>query len=55
MRTWLNRMGWTGEMFKNPHKLFIERLDGDCANRFGRYNDQYGASNNNDNDPNPRF
>lgn len=56
MRTWLNRMGWTGEMFKNPHKLFIERLNGDCANRFGRFNDQYGASNNNDdNDPNPRF
>ena len=53
MRTWLNRMGWTGEMFKNPHKLFIERLNGDCANRFGRYNDQYGA--NNDDNETPLF
>lgn len=41
MRTWLNRMGWTGEMFKNPHKLFIERLQGDAAWRFGRNGDQY--------------
>lgn len=43
MRTWLNRMGWTGQMFKNPHKHFIERLQGDAAWRFGRNGDQYGA------------
>lgn len=41
MRTWLNRMGWTGEMFKNPHALFIKRLAGDAAWRFGRNGDQY--------------
>ena len=41
MRTWLNRMGWTGEMFKNPHKLFIERLQGNSAWRFGKNGDQY--------------
>ncbi len=41
MRTWLNRMGWTGEMFKNPHKLFIKRLQGDAAWRFGRSGDLY--------------
>ena len=41
MRTWLNRMGWTGEMFKNPHALFIKRLNGDSAWRFGRDGDQY--------------
>lgn len=41
MRTWLNRMGWTGEMFKNPHKLFIKRLQGDTAWRFGRNGDLY--------------
>ena len=41
MRTWLNRMGWTGEMFKNPHALFIKRLAGDSAWRFGRNGDQY--------------
>lgn len=41
MRTWLNRMGWTGEMFKNPHKLFIKRLQGDAAWRFGKNGDLY--------------
>lgn len=41
MRTWLNRMGWTGEMFKNPHALFIKRLAGNAAWRFGRNGDQY--------------
>lgn len=41
MRTWLNRMGWTGETFKNPHKLFIERLNGDSAWRFGKNGDLY--------------
>lgn len=41
MRTWLNRMGWTGEMFKNPHALFIKRLQGDAAWRFGRNGDLY--------------
>lgn len=41
MRTWLNRMGWTGEMFKNPHALFIKRLSGDAAWRFGRNGDQF--------------
>ena len=41
MRTWLNRMGWTGEMFKNPHKLFIKRLQGDSAWRFGKNGDLY--------------
>ena len=41
MRTWLNRMGWTGEMFKNPHKLFIKRLQGDSAWRFGKNYDKY--------------
>lgn len=41
MRTWLNRMGWTGEMFKNPHALFIKRLQGDAAWRFGKNGDQY--------------
>lgn len=41
MRTWLNRMGWTGEMFKNPHKLFIKRLQGDAAWRFGKSGDLY--------------
>lgn len=41
MRTWLNRMGWTGEMFKNPHALFIKRLQGDSAWRFGKSGDLY--------------
>ena len=41
MRTWLNRMGWTGEMYKNPHKLFISRLQGDVAWRFGKSGDLY--------------
>lgn len=41
MRTWLNRMGWTGEMFKNPHKLFVKRLQGDAAWRFGKNGDLY--------------
>lgn len=41
MRTWLNRMGWTGETFKNPHALFIKRLEGDSAWRFGRNGDLY--------------
>lgn len=41
MRTWLNRMGWTGETFKNPHKLFIERLNGNSAWRFGKNGDLY--------------
>lgn len=41
MRTWLNRMGWTGEIFKNPHKLFIKRLQGDAAWRFGKNGDLY--------------
>lgn len=41
MRTWLNRMGWTGEIFKNPHALFIKRLQGDAAWRFGKNGDQY--------------
>lgn len=41
MRTWLNRMGWTGEMFKNPHKLFVKRLNGDAAWRFGKNGDQF--------------
>ena len=41
MRTWLNRMGWTGEMYKNPHKLFIKRLSGDAAWRFGKNGDLY--------------
>ena len=41
MRTWLNRMGWTGEMFKNPHALFIKRLQGDAAWRFGKNGDLY--------------
>lgn len=41
MRTWLNRMGWTGEMYKNPHKLFIKRLEGDAAWRFGKNGDLY--------------
>lgn len=41
MRTWLNRMGWTGEIFKNPHALFIKRLQGDSAWRFGRSGDLY--------------
>lgn len=41
MRTWLNRMGWTGEMFKNPHALFIKRLQGDSAWRFGKNGDLY--------------
>ena len=41
MRTWLNRMGWTGEIFKNPHALFIKRLQGDAAWRFGKNGDLY--------------
>lgn len=41
MRTWLNRMGWTGEMFKKPHALFIKRLQGDAAWRFGKNGDKY--------------
>lgn len=41
MRTWLNRMGWTGELFKNPHKLFTSRLNGDAAWRFGKNGDLY--------------
>lgn len=41
MRTWLNRMGWTGSMYKNPHALFISKLQGDSAWRFGRNNDLY--------------
>lgn len=41
MRTWLNRMGWTGEMFKNPHALFIKRLQGDTAWKFGKKFNKY--------------
>lgn len=41
MRTWLNRMGWTGEMYKNPHKLFTKRLIGDAAWRFGKSGTEY--------------
>lgn len=41
MRTWLNRMGWTGAIFKNPHALFIKRLQGDSAWRFGKNGDLY--------------
>lgn len=41
MRTWLNRMGWTGETFKNPHALFIKRLNGCAAWRFGKNGDLY--------------
>ena len=41
MRTWLNRMGWTGAMYKNPHALFIKRLQGDAAWRFGKNGDLY--------------
>ena len=41
MRTWLNRMGWTGAMYKNPHALFIKRLQGDSAWRFGKNGDLY--------------
>lgn len=41
MRTWLNRMGWTGEIYKNPHKLLLERLSGDSAWRFGKNGDLY--------------
>lgn len=41
MRTWLNRMGWIGSMYKNPHKLFISRLQGDAAWRFGKNGDLY--------------
>jgi hypothetical protein len=41
MRTWLVGMGWTGEMFKNPHTHLIEKLSGDAAWRFGRSGDRY--------------
>lgn len=41
MRTWLNRMGWIGAMYKNPHALFIKRLQGDAAWRFGKSGDLY--------------
>lgn len=41
MRTWLNRMGWAGEMYKNPHALFIKRLSGDSAWRFGKNYNKY--------------
>ena len=41
MRTWLNRMGWTGEMFKNPHAHLIKNLSGDAAWRFGKNGDLY--------------
>ena len=41
MRTWLNRMGWIGTMFKNPHALFIKRLQGNAAWRFGKSGDLY--------------
>lgn len=41
MRTWLVQMGWTGEMFKNPHKHLIKNLSGDAAWRFGKNFDQF--------------
>lgn len=41
MRTWLVGMGWTGEMFKNPHKHLIKNLSGDAAWRFGKTGDLY--------------
>ena len=41
MRTWLTQMGWTGEMFKNPHKHLIKNLSGDAAWRFGKGFDKY--------------
>lgn len=41
MRTWLNRMGWTGETFKNPHAHMIKNLTGDAAWRFGKNGDLY--------------
>lgn len=41
MRTWLVGMGWTGEMFKNPHAHLIKNLTGDAAWRFGKTGDLY--------------
>lgn len=41
MRTWLVGMGWTGEMFNNPHKHLIANLSGDAAWRFGKNHDKY--------------
>lgn len=41
MRTWLNRMGCTGEMFKTPRALFTKRLQGCSAWRFGKSGDKY--------------
>ena len=41
MRTWLVGMGWTGEMFKNPHAHMIKNLAGDAAWRFGKAGDLY--------------
>lgn len=41
MRTWLVGMGWTGDMFKNPHQHLIKNLAGNSAWRFGKNGDLY--------------
>lgn len=41
MRTWLNRMGCTGEIWKTPRSLFTKRLAGNSAWRFGEDGTQY--------------
>lgn len=41
MRTWLNRMGCTGEIWKTPRSLFTKRLAGNSAWRFGEDGTQF--------------
>ena len=36
MRTWLLRLGFIGEEFRNARELLTKRLDGDAAFRNGR-------------------
>ena len=41
MRTWLNRIGFIGEEFKNCREHLIKNLNGDTAWRFGRNGNLY--------------
>lgn len=41
MRTWLNRIGFIGDTFKNCREHLIKNLNGDAAWRFGKNGDLY--------------
>lgn len=41
MRTWLNRIGFRGDVFKNCREHLNKNLNGDAAWRFGRTGDLY--------------